>query len=256
MYTTLRVLRDGPVLTVHLSRPEVHNAFDERLIAELTRVFSEVEGGVRVVILTGDGPYFSAGADLNWMRRSVTYDHEHNLRDAEALLTMYRAIDECPRPVIARVNGSAFGGAVGLIACADIAVAVDGAQFVFSEVKLGIVPAVIAPFVLRKIGPGQARRYFASAETFDAARARELGLVHEVVSEAALNERVETLTRAILGNGPEAIAAAKLLIRQIEALTTQAARDVTVATIARLRTSAEGQEGLSAFLDKRKPSWS
>ncbi len=253
----LSVNRMGKVATVTLNRPEVRNAFNAGLIARLHEAFTALaaDDGVRVVVLTGVGEVFSAGADIHWMQESVTFTREENMRDARALADMLAAIDRCPKPVVARVNGAAFGGGVGLVACADIAVAVEEARFAFSEVRLGIVPATIAPFVLRKIGPAHARALFLTGERFDAARARAIGLVHHVVPADELDAAVQRQVDVLLQGGPDALAAAKELVQELPGMTPGEQRDYTAAMIADRRTSPEGQEGLRAFLARRSPSW-
>src|ERR671914_38048 len=205
----LRIDRDGDLLRITLARPETRNAFDAALIAELLEAFVDV-GRARAVLLAGEGPSFCAGADVEWMRSSVELDYEANLADANALRRMLEAIDRCPAPVVARVHGHALGGGVGLVACADIAVAAPDAVFAFSEVKLGIVPAVISPFALAKIGASAARRYFVTGERFDAATALRIGLVHEVTTD--LDAAVERILAELLSAGPEAVRAAKRLV--------------------------------------------
>jgi methylglutaconyl-CoA hydratase len=242
----LRSEQDGDVLRITMARPEQRNAFDAALIQELTDAFTEV-GDVRAVILAGEGPSFSAGADVDWMRASIELSYEENVADARRLRKMLDAIDTCPAPVIARVQGHALGGGCGLVACCDIAVAAPDAEFAFSEVKLGIIPAVISPFALAKIGPSAARRYFVTGERFDAYTALLIGLVHEV--EEDLDEAVEALLAELRTAGPEAARhAKKLVLERPDALGTER-------RIAQRRTSDEGQEGLRAFLEKRDPSW-
>ena len=253
---TVRVDRNGSVATVLLRRPEVRNAFNEVVIAELKEVFSSLERDVRVVVLAGDGPVFCAGADVQWMKKSKDATEKQNAKDARAMAEMFRAIDECPRPVIGRVQGAALGGGSGLVACCDIVVAAEGTQFGFTEVRLGIVPANISTFVLPKIGSRAARRYFLTGERFGAAEALRIGLVHEVVKPDLLDERVEAIQQEILKCGPHAVAIAKELIRKGESSPRDRAIDMTVRTIARVRVSPEGQEGLAAFLEKRAPRWS
>ena len=241
----LRTERDGPVYKVTLARPDRRNAFDAALIAELTEAFTLV-GDARAVVLSGEGPAFCAGADVEWQRSSIDLSYDENVEDAMRLYEMCEAIDTCPAPAIARVHGYALGGGSGLAACADIAVAAPDAVFGFSEVRLGIIPAVISPFVLPKIG-ARARRYFLTGERFDADTALHIGLVHEVSD--APDAVIDGLLDAILSSGPDAIRAAKLLIRQ---------RPIGVETAriaAERRTSEEGQEGLRAFLDKRRASF-
>ena len=243
----LRIERDGDVLRVTLARPETRNAFDASLIAELAAAFVDV-GKARAVVLAGDGPSFCAGADVEWMRASVDLDYDANVADANALRGMLEAIDRCPAPVVARVQGHALGGGVGLVACSDIAVAQERAVFAFSEVKLGIIPAVISPFALAKIGPSAARRYFVSGERFDAATALRIGLVHEV--SADLDAALERVLAELANAGPRASRHAKKLVLD------RPDGPETARRIAERRTSEEGQEGLRAFLERRSPSWS
>jgi methylglutaconyl-CoA hydratase len=243
----LRVERDGDVLRVTLARPEQRNAFDAALIAELAEAFVDV-GRARAVVLAGDGPSFCAGADVEWMRSSFELSYDENVADALALRRMLEAIDGCPAPVVARVHGHALGGGIGLVACADIAVAAEDAVFGFSEVKLGIVPAVISPFALAKIGPSAARRYFVTGERFDAATALRIGLVHEVAAD--LDGALERVLAELRTAGPRAARAAKRLVLDAPLDGQETAR-----RIAERRTSDEGQEGLRAFLERRKPSW-
>jgi methylglutaconyl-CoA hydratase len=238
--SSLRVERDGEVARVVMARPERRNAFDAALIAELTEAFGTV-GDARVVLLAGEGPSFSAGADIEWMRSSVELSFDENVADALRLRAMLDAIDSCPAPVVARVQGHALGGGAGLVACCDIVVAESSAQFGFSEVKLGIVPAVISPFALAKIGPGAARRYFVTGERFSADVALRIGLVHEVADD--LDGAVDRIVGEVLSAGPNATRAAKQLARR-----THTAEE-TAHLIAEHRTSAEGQERLRAFLD-------
>jgi methylglutaconyl-CoA hydratase len=242
----LRSERDGAVLRITLARPERRNAFDAALIAGLHDVFGDV-GDARVVVLSGDGPCFCAGADVEWQRSSIDLDFAENVEDALRLFEMLTAVDTCPAPVVARIHGYALGGGSGLTACADIAVAGTDSVFGFSEVRLGIVPAVISPFVLAKVG-AHARRYFLTGERFDAASALRIGLVDEVAED--LDEAVERIVGEILRSGPAAVRAAKRLIGAGETDGHALAR-----LAAELRTSAEGQEGLRAFLEKRLPSW-
>jgi methylglutaconyl-CoA hydratase len=242
----LRVERDGPVLRVTLARPERRNAFDAALIAELTRAFSDV-GDARAVVLAGEGESFCAGADVEWQRSSIDLTYDENVEDALRLYGMCEAIDSCPAPVVAQVHGYALGGGSGLVACADVAVAAEDATFGFTEVRLGIVPAVISPFVLGKIGPGAARRWFLTGERFGADVALRIGLVHEVAADSA--DAVEKVVEALLAGGPEAVRAAKRLVRE-----RPSGRETAEIAAAR-RTSEEGQAGLRAFLDKGTPPW-
>lgn len=252
---TLTSSTSGFIQTVTLNRAEARNAFNDLMIEELRDIFSSVDNLTRAVVLTGAGTVFCAGADVNWMRDFAQRSESDNRKDAARMEAMFRAIDECPAPVIGRINGSALGGGMGLVACCDITVAVDTAQFGFTEVRLGIVPAVISPYSLSKIGERVARRLFITGELFDAARAREIGLVQEVVAAGKLDPTVNEITEALRKNGPMAVRTAKQLIREVTRMGRDEAREHTTSTIARVRTSAEGQEGLSAFLEKRKPNW-
>lgn len=241
----LRVDRDGDVLRVTLARPERRNAFDAALIAELADAFADVRNA-RVVVLSGDGPSFCAGADVEWQRSSIDLGYDENVGDAMRLYRMLEAVDSCPAPVVCRAHGYVLGGGSGLVACADITVAARDAEFGFTEVRLGIIPAVISPFVLSRIG-ASARRYFLTGERFGAKTALRMGLVSEVAEDpdAAVTKVVE----ALLAGGPKAVREAKALVRE------RPAGIDTARIAAARRTSAEGQEGLRAFLDKRKPSW-
>jgi enoyl-CoA hydratase/carnithine racemase len=241
----LRVERDGPVLRVTLAKPDRRNAFDAELIRELHDAFADV-GDARAVVLAGDGATFCAGADVEWQRSSIDLSYEMNVEDALRLYTMCERIDRCPAPVVARVQGYALGGGSGLVACSDIAIAATGATFGFTEVKLGIIPAVISPFVLPKIG-ANARRYFLTGERFDAQTALRIGLVHEIAED--LDGAVERVVRELLTSGPQAARAAKELIRE------HPTGEETAQIAARLRSGEEGQEGLRAFLEKRTPGW-
>ena len=241
----LRVERTDAVLRVTLARPERRNAFDASLIAELTEAFADV-GDARVVVLAGEGPSFCAGADVEWQRAAVELSYEENVEDALRLYRMLETIDSCPAPVVARVQGYALGGGSGLVACADVALAAEDAVFGFSEVKLGIVPAVISPSVLAKIGAA-ARRYFLTGERFDAETAQRIGLVGEVTAD--LDAALEAVVAQLLSSGPEAARAAKHLVRE------RPGGEEAARIAARLRTSPEGQEGLRAFLEKREPAW-
>jgi methylglutaconyl-CoA hydratase len=246
------------VATVTLNRPDIHNAFDDQLIAELTTIFQQIgqDDNVRVMILASKGKSFCAGADLNWMKRMADYSYEENLADANALAQMLLTLNELPKPTIARVQGSAFGGAVGLIACCDMAIGSKLSKFCLSEVKLGLMPATISPYVIDAIGARAARRYFTTAEVFSSRRARRLGLLSEAVTEEELDQTVELLVTHLLKNAPKAVASAKQLVFDLR--DTPAGKDLldlTCERIATARVSAEGQEGLSAFLQKRKANW-
>jgi methylglutaconyl-CoA hydratase len=255
----LLVTCDGPVARVTMNRPKLHNAFDEILIAVLTRALAELgdDASVRVVVLTGAGKSFSAGADLNWMRRASAYDEARNRADARTLEAMLRTLDELPKPTVALVNGLAIGGGVGLVAACDVAVASTAAAFATSEVRFGILPAVISPFVVRAIGGRQARRYFLTAEHFGAEEARRIGLVHEVAEPDALEARVGEVVGELLKGGPEALREAKRLVRLVEAMPQGGSllAEATVGVIAERRASDEGREGINAFLEKRPAGW-
>ena len=253
--TTIRLATAGPLATVTLARPDVRNAFNEVLIDELRRAFASFGPEVRAVVLEGDGPIFCAGADVQWMKKSKDRTERENAADARAMALMFRAIDECPKPVIGKVRGAALGGGAGLVACCDIVVAAEGTAFGFTEVRLGIVPANISTFVLPKIGARAARRWFLTGERFDAARAKEMGLVHEVVADGALDATVAGIAGEILKCGPGAVAIAKEIVREGLGRDRDDAIEYTIRTIARVRVSPEGQEGLAAFLEKRKPRW-
>jgi methylglutaconyl-CoA hydratase len=244
----LRIERDGDVLRVTLARPDRRNAFDAELIAELATAFVDV-GRARAVVLAGEGPSFCAGADVGWMRSSVELTYDENVADALALRRMLEAIDGCPAPVICRVQGHALGGGAGLVACADVVIAAPDAVFAFSEAKLGIVPAVISPFALAKIGPSWARRLFPTGERFGAELAQRIGLVHELADD--LEGAVERVLTELRSAGPRAARAAKRLVLDAPLDGLETAR-----RIAERRTSDEGQEGLRAFLERRRPDWS
>jgi methylglutaconyl-CoA hydratase len=243
----LQINRAGEVLHVTLARPERRNAFDAELIADLTAAFSDV-GDARAVVLAGEGETFSAGADIEWQRSAIDLSFEENVEDALRLYRMLDAIDSCPAPVVARVQGYCLGGGCGLVSCADVVIAGQDAVFGFSEVKLGIVAAVISPFALARIGPGAARRYFLTGERFGAEVALRIGLVHEIAAD--LDEAVERVVAELLSSGPDAVREAKRLIYS-------GPRDGTALAelAARMRTSEEGQDGLRAFLERRPPSW-
>lgn len=256
----LQLSRAGAIATLQLDRPTLHNAFDDALIAAMTTALTALDGdaSVRVVVLAGTGTSFSAGADLNWMRRMAGASEAENRDDSLRLATLMRTLDTLGKPTVARVHGAAFGGGVGLVACCDIAIGATTAKFGLTESKLGLVPAVISPYVIAAIGARQARRWFQSAEIFDAAQAQRIGLLHEVVAVDDLDAAIQRQCALLLKAGPQALTDAKALVRRIAASsgTSDAAIDADNARlIARLRVSAEGQEGLSAFLDKRKPGW-
>ena len=256
----ITITQDGNVTTVSLNRPEVHNAFDDKLIRELTVALEQLEDDpkVRVVVLTGAGASFSAGADMNWMKQMAGSDEETNRADAMHLAGLMHTLAFLQKPCVARINGAAYGGGVGLVACCDVAVAADTAKFGLTEVKLGLVPAVISPYVVDAIGGRNAVRYFQTAEIFDAAQARAIGLVHEVVPADGLDAAVAAQVGLLLKAAPEALREAKRLAYRMSGKIEERRRLVdeeNAALIARLRVSREGQEGLTAFLEKRKPQW-
>ena len=256
-YEHLSVGHGDAVATVTLARPDARNALNAGLIGELRRCVEELaeDDKVRAVVLTGEGDFFCAGADIGYMRDTANFSYEENLEDARNLAAMFEAVDGCPKPVVARVKGAAIGGGVGLVAAADVAVAEEGTVFAFSEVRLGISPATIAPFVVRKIGHSQVRALFLTGERFDGVRAREIGLVHEVISEEDLDAAVQEKVEGLLAGGPEALAATKALLRELRDAAPDEVTEITARRIAGLRTGEEGQEGLGAFLEKRKPAW-
>jgi len=249
--------QNGGVLTVSLNRPEQHNAMNPAIMNDLTRIFGELPArkDVRVVILTGNGRSFCAGADLTFMRAAADYTFEQNVADGQAIFDLMMAVDGCPQPVVGRINGAAIGGGAGLVSCCDIAVASERATFAFSEARLGIAPAVISPFVLSRIGPGHARELFLTGERFDARRAQAIGLVHHVVAESELDAVVADRVTQLLQAAPGAQAAIKELIRAVACRPKAAMREYTAETIAHRRAGDEGREGMSAFLEKRKPWW-
>jgi methylglutaconyl-CoA hydratase len=250
--------RAGGVVWLTLDRPEIHNAFDDRLIAELTKELEQLgrDANGRVLVLTGAGRSFSAGADLNWMRRTASYGEAENLADARALAKLMQTLNELPKPTVARVNGAALGGGTGLVACCDVVVASEQATFGTTEVRLGLIPSVIGPYVLAAIGPRHARRLMLSGERISAAEALRLGLVHEVVAPGQLDLTVERMVGEFLKGGPDAIAAAKRLIRDLSGRAIEPSLiDATAQRIAALRASGEAREGVGAFLEKRAPAW-
>lgn len=256
-YTLIQLVRDGPVATVTLNRPQVHNALNAEMIAELTACFAALTAdlSVRIVILAGAGPSFCAGADLQWMRESLGWSREENRADAERLATMYETIDHMPKPLLARVQGAAIGGGAGLVACCDLVIASEQALFGFSEVKLGLVPAVIARFVVPKIGLSHARALFVTGARFGAARAAEIGLVHQVVAPEALDAAIATAIDEMYTSGPAAAGRSKAILRALQTLPDEEMRAYAVDAIAEARTSPEGQAGLDAFLNKQLPPW-
>ena len=246
------------VATVTLNRPEVRNAFNAELIQAMTQVFTDLgqRSDVRCIVLAANGPAFCAGADLNWMRSMADFTYAQNLADAGHLAAMMRTIYECPKPTIACIQGDVYAGGTGLVAACDMAVAVDTANFCLSEVRLGLVPSTISPYVIRAMGARAAHRYFLTAEKFTAAEALRIGFVHEVVQASALNAKVAELTNALVNAGPVAVRLAKKLVQDVSGMDiTPELISMTVASIADVRVSAEGREGVQSFLQKRKPNW-
>ncbi len=257
MNALLHSLDARGVATLTLNRPEVHNAFDDALISELNAAIAHyaLNPAARLLVLNSSGKSFSAGADLAWMRRMATYSREDNLKDAQELEKLMRGLHQFPKPTLALVQGAAFGGAVGLVSCCDIALASSDASFSLSEVKLGLAPAVISPYVVAAMGARQASRYFLSGERFSAERALAMGLVHEVVDGAALSAKAEDMINTLLSNGPVAQIVGKALLHKLSPVSSPEIQAYTTELIASLRTSQEGQEGLSAFFEKRRPAW-
>jgi methylglutaconyl-CoA hydratase len=256
-FERLQVELDGPVARVWLNRPELRNAFDGLMVTELRQAIFDLarREGVRVIVLGGRGAAFCAGADLAWMQAMATFTREENLREAQSLADLFYTVYESPRPIVARVHGAALGGGAGLVAACDVPVAALGTRFGFTEVRLGLVPAVISPYVLRKIGESAARELFLTGERFEAVRAAEIGLVRTAVPEQDLDATVEGRVRELLAAGPRALAEAKALIAEVAFRRVEDVQRYTVERIADLRTTPEGQEGMRAFLEKRKPSW-
>lgn len=256
--STLDIRRHGAVAQVYLNRPEVRNAFNDDVIAELRDAFTALgaDASLRAIVLGGHGKAFCAGADLNWMRAMAGYSWDENRADAEQLAEMLWTIYRCPLPVVGRVHGDCYAGGVGLAAVCDVLVAADGVQFCLSEARLGLLPATIGPYVVRALGEQASRRYFLSAERFDAATAQALGFVHECVPASALDERVDAIVAALVANGPAAVKACKRLVQDVAGRPIDAAlRADTARRIADIRVSAEGAEGVQSFLGKRDPAW-
>ena len=256
--SALTVTVRDQVARITLSRPDVRNAFNDEVIAELTAAFESLgqRGDVRAIVLAAEGPAFCAGADLNWMRRMADYTRDENLADAAKLAEMLRAMYACPKPTVARVQGDVFAGGVGLVAACDMVVSVDTATYCLSEVKLGLIPATISPYVIRAMGARAAHRYFLTAERFSAFEAHRIGLVHEVAGADALDAKVDELLKALTSASPNAVRACKRLVQDVAEREINAALiEATVAGIADIRSSEEGREGVQSFLQKRKPSW-
>jgi methylglutaconyl-CoA hydratase len=257
-YETLTITIDGKVATVTLDRPQLRNAFNETSISELTLAFDELgqDQDLRAIVLAANGPAFCAGADLNWMKKMAGYSQAENQADALRLASMLRTIYYCPKPVVAKVQGDCYAGGMGLVTACDIVVASEGASFCLSEVKLGLVPATISPYVIKAMGEQAARRYFLTAERFSALEARHMGLAHEVVVPEALDSTVQAITAALCANSPNAVREAKRLVREVAGVPIDDAMLADTADrIAAIRASNEGREGVASFLEKRKPSW-
>ena len=258
MTSAIRIATQAHVATVVLNRPEVRNAFNDELIAELSEVFTRLgdDARVRAIVLAANGPAFCAGADLNWMRRMADYTRDEHVEDAGKLAFMLRTLYECPKPTIARVQGDVYAGGMGLVAACDMAVSVDTAHYCLSEVKLGLIPATISPYVIRAMGPRAAHRYFLTAERFTAAEALRIGFVHEVVPVEALDATVSDMVGALISASPNAVRACKKLVLDVAEREINAALiAATVEGIADIRASDEGKEGVQSFLNKRKPNW-
>jgi len=257
-YDTINIQKAKNITTVYLNRPDVHNAMNEKLMKELTNCFKELyrDDDSRIIILTGNGKSFCAGADLNWMKSMVKYSKEENINDSFLLLDLFETIYNCPKPVIARINGSTFGGGIGLIAVSDIVISIPDCKFAFSEVKLGIIPAVISTYVVRRIGISNMRRLFITGERFDSNYAKEIGLIDYVIPEAELNDFINQYVELLCFSGPKAIKEIKNLINIYQKFDLEKYKEYTVKKISKLRISDEGQEGINAFLEKRKAKWS
>ncbi|MBE7420008.1 MAG: enoyl-CoA hydratase/isomerase family protein [Ideonella sp.] len=259
MTTTLDIRRDGPVARVFLNRPDVRNAFNGAVITELAAAFGELgaDASLRAIVLGGHGKAFCAGADLNWMRTMAGYTWQQNHADAQTLAEMLWQLYSCPLPVVGRVHGDCYAGGVGLAAVCDVLVAAEGVHFCLSEARLGLLPATIGPYVVRALGQQASRRYFATAERFSAEQAHRLGFVHELAAPDALDARVDAIVQALVTNGPAAVKASKLLVRELAGAPLSAElRADTARRIADIRASDEGREGVQAFLNKRAPRWS
>ena len=257
-HQTLDVTVDNRVATVTLNRPDVRNAFNEFTIAELSLAFNELGrmDSVRAIVLAANGPSFCAGADLNWMKKMAGYSHSENAEDAEKLADMLRTIYLCPKPVVAKIQGDCYAGGMGLVAACDIAVSSSGACFCLSEVKLGLIPATISPYVIKSMGENAARRYFLTAEKFSAQEAYRIGFLHDIVPADALDAHVDGIVKALTTSSPNAVREAKVLVREITGKAVDSALMVdTAERIANIRSSDEGREGVASFLEKRKPSW-
>lgn len=256
-YTTVKYEKQNRVARVTFNRPEIHNAFNATVLTEMQQVFDDIEkdDSIRVVLLTGAGKSFCAGADLNWMRSVIKQSYQENLTESNALAELLHSVYTCRQPVIGRINGAAIGGGTGFVTVCDIAIAARSAVFSFSEVKIGVVPACIGPYVVKKIGEGKTRELFITGERMSAEHAHEVGLVSSVADDDQLDAEIEKLIKSVLSSGPQAVAMAKKLIREVPMMTPNEFKPYTAEMIARLRISDEGQEGMDAFLNKRKPRW-
>ena len=256
-YDTIEVLKAKDIVTVKLNRPDVHNAMNAQMMEELTTCFKELSSDktVRSIILTGNGKSFCAGADLNWMKSMVNYSKDENIKDSKLLLDLYEMIYSCPKPVIGRINGHAFGGGLGLLAVCDLNIALPDLKFAFSEVKLGIIPAVISTFVIKRIGVANMRRLFITGEKFTSEYARDIGLIDSVVPKENFDYEIQKYVEQIYSSGPNAIKEAKKLVNECQKTDLESYKKYTVEKIAELRVSEEGQEGINAFLEKRKSKW-
>lgn len=256
-YETIEVLKDKNIVTVMLNRPDVHNAMNEKLMKELTTCFKDLnqDDNTRIIILTGKGKSFCAGADLNWMKNMANYSKEQNIEDSRLLLNLFEAIYNCSKPVIGRINGHAFGGGLGLLAVCDINVATPDLKFAFSEVKLGIIPSVISTFIGKRISVADMRRLFITGERFDSDYAKEIGLIDYIVPEDEFDSKINEYVEQLLSSGPNAIGEVKNLVDKYLELDLEKYKTFTVEKISELRVSEEGQEGINAFMEKRKPKW-
>jgi len=257
-YETFELTKEKDTMTITLNRPDAHNAMNEKLMKELTDCFKNLsdDNSVRIIVLTGKGKSFCAGADLNWMKSMAKYSKEENIKDSRLLLNLYESIYNCPKPVIGRINGHAFGGGLGLFAVCDIAFAVPGCKFAFSEAKLGIIPSIISTYIVRRIGLSNMRRLFITGERINSEYAEKIGLIDFVVSEKEIDNEIEKYVKILQSSGPNAIIEIKKLVDNCEKMDVEKYKEFTVKKIAELRVSQEGQEGINAFLEKRKSKWS
>ena len=257
-YETIKTQKEKDIFTITLNRPDVHNAMNVKLMQELTSCFKKVSGdkAVRIIILTGNGASFCAGADLNWMKSMVNYSKDENIKDSKLLLSLYESIYYCPKPVIGKVNGHAFGGGIGLFAVCDIVFAIPDCKFAFSEVKLGLIPSVISTFIAKRLNPSTMRRLFITGERFNSDNAKDIGLIDYVVSQKEINSEIQRYSEFLRNSGPNAVKEVKSLIDSLEKNDLEKHKEYTVKKIAELRVSKEGQEGINAFLEKRKSKWS